>query len=195
VRPPGHHAADTGEYGFCFFNNVAIAAKFAKEKYGFKRILIIDWDFHHGNGTEWAFYDDPSVLYFSTHKLEAFPFTGHPDRKGKGEGYGFNINVPLPSGAGDSDIVRAFEERLLTEAEKYKPELVLLSAGFDCRKDDLLGDFKVTDSGISRLTGIVMGIASAYSGSKVVSLLEGGYNTSGLALAVEAHVSQLLKES
>ncbi|HCE44229.1 MAG TPA: histone deacetylase [Lentisphaeria bacterium] len=191
LRPPGHHAANAGEYGFCFFNNVAIAAKFAKEKYGMRKILIVDWDFHHGNGTEWAFYEDPGVLFFSTHKLEAFPFTGSPDRKGRGDGYGFNINVPLPSGADDKAIIGAFEEKLLPEAEKFKPDLVLISAGFDCRKDDLLGDFKVTDEGISRLTGMIMHIAATHSGSRIVSLLEGGYNTEGLALAVESHVTAL----
>ncbi|HBC85481.1 MAG TPA: histone deacetylase [Lentisphaeria bacterium] len=193
LRPPGHHATDTGEYGFCFFNNVAIAAKFAKEKYGLKRILIADWDFHHGNGTEWTFYEDPSVFFFSTHKLEAFPFTGFPDRKGKGEGYGFNINAPLPSGADDKAIIDAFENKLLPAAENFKPELILISAGFDCRKDDLLGDFKVTDKGIARLTEMIMGLAGTYSKSRVVSLLEGGYNTGGLALAVESHLTMLLK--
>jgi len=192
LRPPGHHATDNGEYGFCFFNNVAIAAKFAKEKYGLKKILIADWDFHHGNGTEWAFYDDPSVLFFSTHKLEAFPFTGFPDRKGKGDGYGFNMNIPLPSGAGDKEIIDAFEKKLIPEAEKFKPELILISAGFDCRQDDLLGDFKVTDKGISTLTGILMALAVKYSNSRLISLLEGGYNPDGLSLAVEAHVKTLL---
>lgn len=192
VRPPGHHASHTGEYGFCFYNNVAIAARYAQKKHKLARILIVDWDYHHGNGTEWAFYDDPTVLFFSTHALYAFPGTGAADRTGEGKGKGFNINVPLPRGADDKMILNAFTERLVPAANTFRPDLVLISAGFDSRKDDLLGDFAVTDAGFVELTKLVMSIAATYSRSRVVSILEGGYNTEGLALAVESHVRTLL---
>ena len=193
IRPPGHHAVDFGEYGFCFYNNVAIAARYAQKKYNIERVLIADWDFHHGNGTEWAFYEDPSVLFFSTHALYAFPGTGFPERRGKGKKEGLNINVPLPAGADDETILKAFTEKLLPVAERFKPELVIVSAGFDCRKDDRLGNFKVTDEGIAKLTKLVMEIARKHARSRLVSALEGGYNLEGLALAVEAHLIALLE--
>jgi acetoin utilization deacetylase AcuC-like enzyme len=191
VRPPGHHASDRGEYGMCFYNNVAVAARYAQRKHKLTRILIVDWDYHHGDGTEWAFYDDPTVLFFSTHALYAFPHTGSADKTGKGKGNGFNINVPLPRGADDKRILNAFTARLVPAANKFRPDLVLISAGFDSRKDDLLGDFAVTDAGFAELTMQVMSIAATHSRSRVVSILEGGYNTEGLALAVESHVKTL----
>ena len=192
VRPPGHHASDRGEHGFCFYNNVAIAARYAQEKYKLARILIVDWDYHHGDGTEWAFYDDPTVLFFSTHALYAFPGTGAANKTGEGKGKGFNINVPLPRGADDKKIISAFTERLVPAANRFRPDLVLISAGFDSKKDDLLGDFAVTDAGFVELTKVVMSIATDHSSSRIVSILEGGYNTKGLALAVESHVKTLL---
>jgi acetoin utilization deacetylase AcuC-like enzyme len=192
VRPPGHHASYRGEYGFCFYNNVAIAARYAQKKYNLARILIVDWDYHHGDGTEWAFYDDPTVLFFSTHALYAFPGTGAAGKTGKGEGKGFNINVPLPRGADDKAILNAFTRQLIPAANMFRPDLVLISAGFDARKDDLLGDFAVTDAGFAELTKLVMSIAADHCNSRVVSVLEGGYNTKGLALAVESHIEALL---
>ncbi len=193
IRPPGHHAENKGEYGFCFYNNAAIAARYAKHKHKIRRVLIVDWDYHHGNGTQWSFYEDPSVLFFSTHDLQAFPGrNGSADRKGKGKGLGYNINAPLPKGATDKQILDAFEKKMLPAANRLKPELVLISAGFDSRKDDSLGRFNVTDDGFKRLTKLMLAIAAEHCRSRLVSVLEGGYNTAGLALAVEAHLQALL---
>jgi acetoin utilization deacetylase AcuC-like enzyme len=183
---------NNGEYGFCFFGNVAIAARYAQKKYKIERVLVVDWDYHHGNGTEWAFYSDPSVMFFSTHKLNAFPGTGYPDRKGEGKKLGLNINVPMPRGADDKAFYKVFDEQLIPVAEKYKPELVLISAGFDSRKDDLLGDFALTDEGFAELTKKVMALAKTHAKSRLVSVLEGGYNTEGEAKAVESHLKTML---
>ncbi|MFT5351394.1 MAG: acetoin utilization deacetylase AcuC-like enzyme [Gammaproteobacteria bacterium] len=192
-RPPGHHAMNSGrEEGFCYYNNVAIATRFAQQYYGLNKILIIDWDYHHGNATELTFYDDPNVLFFSTHDQYAYPGTGNPNRKGKGDGLGFNINVHLPCGTNDEKIVNAFERILIPAADKFKPDLVLISAGFDSRKDDLLGCFDVTDSGYEALTMIARKIAERHCDGRLISVLEGGYNLKGIAKAVVAHVSVLL---
>ena len=192
TRPPGHHALNTGrEEGFCFYNTVAVAARYAQKAYGLEKILIVDWDYHHGNGTEAAFYQDPSVLFFSTHDYRAYPGTGDPARKGAGEGRGYNINVHLDCGAKDADIIAAFERFLLPAAHRFKPDLVLVSAGFDSRRDDLLGCFDVTDDGFTRLTQIVRGLADEYCDGRLVSLLEGGYSLPGLASSATAHVAAL----
>ncbi len=196
IRPPGHHAHNNlGEEGFCFYGNVAIAARYAQQEFGFKKILIVDWDYHHGNGTESAFWKDPSVLFFSTHNWHAYPGTGDPSREGVGPGVGYNINVHLDCGATDDQIIRAFEEKLLSAADRFQPDFILISAGFDSRKDDVLGCFSITDEGFKRLTRIVMNLADSACEGKIVSLLEGGYNVDGLAMAVEAHVSELLSRS
>jgi acetoin utilization deacetylase AcuC-like enzyme len=201
VRPPGHHAHNHGPHcdgwfqgeGFCFFNNIAVAARYAQNVYGCERVLIADWDFHHGNGTEWAFYDDPSVFYFSTHALNTYPMTGFPTRTGKAKGRGFNLNVPLQPGAGDKEIIAAWQEQLLDALRKqnFKPDLILISAGFDSRKDDYLGNFTVSDKGFSRLTELILQLASTHCSGRVISLLEGGYNPSGLARAVYAHLKTM----
>ncbi len=192
IRPPGHHALNTGkEEGFCFFNTIAIAARYAQSKFGLKRVLIVDWDYHHGNGTELAFYDDPSVLFFSTHDYYAYPGTGDPDREGVDEGAGYNINVHLSCGAGDSDIIGAFQERLLPAAEAFKPELILISAGFDAREGDKLGCFNISDDGFRELTQMLMELAAKYGKGRIISALEGGYTPDGLAEAVYTHVKTL----
>ena len=160
-----------------------------------EKILIVDWDYHHGNGTENAFWEDSTVLFFSTHNWHAYPQTGDPARQGEGPGTGYNINVHFDCGATDDQIVRAFEEQLLPAAERFQPDFILISAGFDSRQDDLLGCFSFTDPGFKRLTRMVMDLAETTCGGKIVSLLEGGYNVDGLAMAVEAHVSELLSHS
>ncbi|MDH5358217.1 MAG: histone deacetylase [Gammaproteobacteria bacterium] len=193
-RPPGHHAKNTGqEEGFCYYNHIAIAARYAQQHYGLKKILIIDWDYHHGNGTEWAFYSDASVLYFSTHDMFAYPGTGFPDRKGEGEGKGFNINVHLGCGVTDDDIIEVFQQSLMPAATKFEPDLILISAGFDSRQDDLLGCHHITDKGFVSLTNMVKMLADIHCDGKIVSLLEGGYNIQGNASAVTAHISALME--
>lgn len=192
-RPPGHHAMNTGqEEGFCYYNHIAIAARYAQRHYKLKNVLIIDWDFHHGNGTEWTFYSDPSVLYFSTHDMFAYPGTGSPSRTGEGKGEGANINVHLDCGATDNDIITAFQTQLLPAVEDFNPDLILISAGFDSRQDDLLGCHNITDQGFIELTQMIKVMANKYCQGKIVSLLEGGYNIKGNASAVAAHVSALI---
>ncbi|MEO7425958.1 MAG: histone deacetylase [Fibrobacteria bacterium] len=192
TRPPGHHAHDGGgEEGFCFYNNVAVAARHAQRAHGCGKILIIDWDYHHGNATEETFYQDPSVLFFSTHRWQAYPGTGDPRRSGAGAGAGFTVNVDLGAGAGDKEILTAWDRHLIPAAEAFRPDLVLISAGFDSRKDDYLGDFRVSDDAFRRMTRMAVQLAAIAGGGKVVSLLEGGYNPDGLAEAVAAHLEEL----
>jgi len=192
VRPPGHHAQNSGhEEGFCFYNNIAVAARYIQREYHHQNILIIDWDYHHGNGTEAAFYEDPSVLFFSTHNWYDYPGTGDPSKTGAGEGNGYNINVHLSPGSGDNVIRKVWDDKLLPYLDNFNPDFVLISAGFDSRKEDLLGCFTITDKGFSELTKSALQIAAAYCEGKLVSILEGGYNPRGLAHAVGAHVKAL----
>ncbi len=194
ARPPGHHALNTGrEEGFCFYNHIAIAARYAQLNFGLQKILIVDWDYHHGNGTQAMFYADPSVLFFSSHDTQAYPGTGHASEKGIGEGYGYTINVPLGCGITDEQILAAYRQQLIPAADAFKPDLVLVSAGFDSRVDDRLGCFSVTDAGFAALTNLVMDIADRHCQGRLVSLLEGGYNLQGNASAALSHVRALLE--
>jgi acetoin utilization deacetylase AcuC-like enzyme len=202
VRPPGHHAHNNGAHydgrctgeGFCFFNNAAIAARYAQREHGIGKVLILDWDYHHGNGTEWAFYEDPSVFFFSTHTLRGYPGTGDPARQGSGAGYGYSLNVPLDRGATDEDIINAWQQQLLPALQRqhFEPDFVIISAGFDSRENDTLGDFSITDQGYVRLTEMAIELARTHARGKLVSILEGGYNPSGLASAVTAHIGAML---
>ena len=194
VRPPGHHALADRAMGFCLFNNVAIGARYARRQHGLSRILIVDWDVHHGNGTQAIFYDDPSMLYFSTHQFPFYPGTGAQDDVGQGKGRFSTINVPLPAGSGDAELVEAFEQLLRPRAEVFKPELVLISAGFDAHRDDPLANLQVTESGYAKLTRIVREIAERHAHGRFVSVLEGGYNLTALGRSVEAHLRVLLEE-
>ena len=191
VRPPGHHALADRAMGFCLFNNVAIGAKYAQQQHRLSRILIVDWDVHHGNGTQAIFYDDPSVFYFSTHQYPLYPGTGSSDEIGEGKGRGTTLNVPLPAGSGDAEIIKAFEEKLLPAANTFKPELILISAGFDAHRNDPLAQLNVTEAGYAKLTELVVAISRAHCPGRIVSVLEGGYNLTALGRSIEAHLHVL----
>lgn len=194
IRPPGHHALKNKAMGFCLFNNVAIGARYIQKKYKLSKVLIVDWDVHHGNGTQDAFYDDPTVLYFSTHRYPFYPGTGSEKEKGEGKGLGYNINVPLPTGCGDKEYIKAFAEKLKPKALEFNPDFVIISAGFDAHKDDPLGGMKLSASGFAEMTKIVKEIAEKCCQGRLVSVLEGGYSITGLADAVSSHISVLKEE-
>jgi acetoin utilization deacetylase AcuC-like enzyme len=191
VRPPGHHATATRGMGFCIVNNIALAARYAQRRHGVERVLIVDWDVHHGNGTQDIFYADPTVFFFSTHQWPLYPGTGRADETGESAGKGTTMNFPFPAGSGRREILGAVENSLVPAMQEFRPDLVMISAGFDSRIGDLLGQFTLTDDDFVDLTHAVMGIADQYAGGRVVSLLEGGYNLDGLASAATAHVKAL----
>ncbi len=194
VRPPGHHAEAARAMGFCLFNNVAIAATYARVKHGLTRVLAIDWDVHHGNGTQGSFWRTPEVLYFSSHRYPFYPGTGDVRETGEGDGRGFTVNVPMRGGMGDGEIVAAFRRILVPVADAYEPELVLVSAGFDAHRLDPLGGLGVTAEGFAELARIVRGIADRHAGGRLVLALEGGYSYEGLAESVEAVTGVLMED-
>jgi len=177
--------------GFCLFNNIAIAAEYAIEKHGLKRILIVDWDLHHGNGTQKAFYDRKDVLFFSSHQYPHYPGTGSFDEVGAGKGEGFTVNAPFPSGFGDAEYLAVYERILKPVALEYRPELVLVSAGFDPYVKDPLGGMQVTGDGFGSLASLVRSIADAACGGRVLLTLEGGYNPDGLREGVRSVLQAL----
>ena len=191
VRPPGHHASQARGMGFCVFNNLAIGARHAARAFGAERVLIADWDVHHGNGTQAIFWSDGSVLFFDTHQHPWYPGTGSPDETGEGKGRGLIVNRPFPAGAGRNEILNAFRTGLVPAAERFKPDLVMISAGFDSRAGDPLGQFTLGDADFADLTTLVLEIAKQHARGRVVSVLEGGYSREGLAHAVAAHLDRL----
>lgn len=195
VRPPGHHAQAATAAGFCIFNNIAVGARHALARWGLKRILIADWDLHHGNGTQDLFYEDPEVLYFSTHQSPGYPGTGGFDELGKGAGLGYTLNVPLRSGAGDALYVRIFRELLAPVARSFQPELILVSAGFDPYIGDPLGEMKVTPEGFACLTRILLDLAEECCGGRLALVLEGGYHIQGLTRCVRAVLLEMIGET
>jgi acetoin utilization deacetylase AcuC-like enzyme len=178
--------------GFCVVNNIAIAARYAQKRHGIGKVLIVDWDVHHGNGTQDVFYEDGSVFFCSTHQSPWYPGTGAREETGRGAGLGTTMNFPFPAGSGRSEILGALETKLAAAMEKFRPELVLVSAGFDSRVDDPLGRFTLTDADFADLTTLIRNIADTHAQGRVVSLLEGGYSLTGLASATTAHAAALM---
>ena len=195
VRPPGHHAEADHAMGFCFFNNVAIATKYVQDHYNLSRVLIVDWDVHHGNGTQHTFYEDPSVLFFSTHQYPHYPGTGRASESGSGKGMGTTINVPMSPGDGDDEYREVFQNVLIPAADAFKPEFVVISAGFDAHRDDPLASINLTEDGYASLTKMVVTIANRYASGHLISCLEGGYHLNALASSVESHLVTLLEAS
>jgi acetoin utilization deacetylase AcuC-like enzyme len=192
VRPPGHHATSRRAMGFCLFNNVAIAAKYALAKYKLDRIAIIDFDVHHGNGTQGTFYDDPKVLYISTHEYPYYPGTGSIDETGTGAGAGTTVNIPLPAGCGDDEYLLAFEKIVAPAARRFNPGLILVSAGYDTHWADGLALMQVSVTGFARMVEVIKGLADELCRGHLVFTLEGGYNLDALAASVKATFDVLL---
>jgi acetoin utilization deacetylase AcuC-like enzyme len=192
VRPPGHHATPDQAMGFCLFNNIAIAARYALKHHNLERVLIADFDVHHGNGTEEVFYKDPAVLYFSTHQYPHYPGTGDIGDDGSGEGKGTTVNVPLPAYCGDGEYRRAYEEILVPVARRFQPQLILVSAGYDNHWADPLSMMQLTVEGFARIASIFKGLADELCGGRLLFSLEGGYHLEALSQSIKATIEVLL---
>jgi acetoin utilization deacetylase AcuC-like enzyme len=192
VRPPGHHAESNRSMGFCLFNNIAVAARYLQVCHHVSRVMIVDWDVHHGNGTQHIFEEDPTVFYFSVHQFPLYPGTGRADEHGRGAGEGYTLNCPLSPGQGDEEYLSVFEKSLRPAVEAFRPDFILVSAGFDAHRADPLANMRVTEEGFGEMTRKVMEWAGLYCGGKVLSCLEGGYNLDALARSVERHLEVYL---
>lgn len=192
-RPPGHHATEDRGMGFCIYNHAAIAAKYLQNKYSLSRVLIIDFDVHHGNGTQDIFYDDPSVFYFSIHQHPFYPGTGRPTETGMADGEGFTLNIDLPKGSGDEEFIKGFSEELIPKMNDFKPEFILISAGFDAHDNDLLGKLSYTPKGYSQVAKIINSIYKNSNAKGVMYMLEGGYVPENIDNASQAIIKRLLE--
>jgi acetoin utilization deacetylase AcuC-like enzyme len=193
VRPPGHHAEWDRAMGFCIYNNVAVAAASLLERQDVNRVLVVDWDVHHGNGTQHIFENDDRVFYFSVHQSPLYPGTGSAEETGTGRGAGYTLNRPLPPGSGDNRFLEALETGLVPAADRFAPDFVLLSAGFDAHRSDPLAGLSVTTSGFGDATETVRAIADRHAGGRLVSVLEGGYDLRAMPESAAAHVERLLR--
>ncbi|MEM8550465.1 MAG: histone deacetylase [Verrucomicrobiota bacterium] len=191
VRPPGHHALGAQAMGFCLFNHVAIAARYAQRHYGLERIFILDWDVHHGNGTQDSFYDDGQVGFCSLHQYPFYPGSGATEERGEGAGKGATLNLPLAAGADGHDVLPLFSKQIADAIQAHQPELILISAGFDAHRDDPLGQLNLTEEDFGEMTRILISLADEVCAGRVVSLLEGGYDLDALAKCGRAHVTAL----
>ena len=191
VRPPGHHAEHDQAMGFCILNNVAILARYLKAVHGLDKVLVLDWDVHHGNGTQHTFEEDPSVLFASTHQYPFYPGTGAWSETGIGKGRGATLNCPMRAGSDDKDYEAAFMEKILPAIDQFKPEFIIISAGFDAHRDDPLGEINLSTGFYGWMTDRIMEMADKHAGGRIVSVLEGGYNLTMLPLCIEEHLNAL----
>ena len=193
VRPPGHHAESERAMGFCLFNNLAVAAAHAVKHHGMERVLIVDWDVHHGNGTQEIFWSDPRVLYMSLHQFPFYPGTGRFEEVGDGAGRGFTVNIPMPGGFGDDEWTEAFRRVVVPIAHAFAPQLVLVSAGFDAHAADPLGGMRVTEAGFAAMTDSMLDVAREHADGRLIAALEGGYDVDALSKSVETVLGRLAR--
>ena len=191
MRPPGHHALPEGAMGFCLFANISILARYLQQQHGVGKIAIVDWDVHHGNGTQAIFYEDPSVLFISLHQSPLWPGTGMASERGTGAGRGFTLNLPISPSTTEADYLARFESEVLPALREFRPEFLLVSAGFDAHRDDPLADLRLTETGYAALTRHLNEVSADFCQGRTISLLEGGYNLPALQASVIAHVQAL----
>jgi acetoin utilization deacetylase AcuC-like enzyme len=195
VRPPGHHAERNRAMGFCLFNSAAIGAQYLREKFGLQRVLVMDWDLHHGNGTQHSFYDDPGILYVSTHQYPYYPGTGAAEEAGQGQGEGYTVNLPIPAGWGDREYQELFQGVVDPICRQFKQQFVLISAGFDAHARDPLGGLAVTEEGFAALARILLRIAGDHAQGRCAAILEGGYDLEGLQQSVMRVLDEMAGET
>ncbi len=193
-RPPGHHAEHNRGMGFCLINNTAVAAEAALVRHKMERVAIIDWDVHHGNGTQHTFYDRDDVFYISLHRYPFYPGSGATAERGEGKGTGYTLNVPLPQGSKNGLFYTAFREKIIPALEKYRPEVIIITCGFDAHRDDPLGGMDLDETAFGEMTRQLVEVADNYAGGRILSFFEGGYSLSGNAVSLYCHLKELIKE-